>query len=221
MNNSEALDIFSNNFKLLRESRGMTTTEIASRLGVSQSTISTWENGIKLPRADALDKITKFFNVSLAMLMSKTNIKKSDLDVKIPLYGDIAAGALSTLAGVTKDDVEHIQVPVQFLNGHSAERDIFALHVNGESMNKIIPNRAYVVCLPIDKSDLAEGQIVIFSHDGEYSMKRFLNDEDDEVLIFRPESYDAKFRDIVVHYDTMQDLKIYAKVIGYYVNLEK
>lgn len=221
MNNSEALEIFSNNFKHLRESRGMTTTEIASRLGVSQSTISTWENGVKLPRADALDKITKFFNVSLSVLMSETDIKKSDLDVKIPLYGEIAAGALSTLEAVSDNDVDTISIPVQFLNGHGAKAGIFALHVNGESMNKIIPNRSFVICMPIDKADLADGQIVIFSHDGEYSMKRFLNDDDDEVLIFRPESHDTKFRDIVIHYDTMQDLKIYAKVIGYYVNLEK
>lgn len=220
MNNNEALSIFSNNFRLLRESRGLTTTEIASMLGVSQSTISTWENGVKLPRADALDKITKFFNVSLSILMSTTEIKKSDLDVKIPLYGEIAAGALSTLEATTDENINMLNIPVQFLNGHSAERGIFALHVNGESMNKIIPNRSYVICLPIDKSDLADGQIVIFSHDGDYSMKRFLNDEEDEVLIFRPESYDVKFRDIVIDYNTIRDLKVYAKVIGYYVNLE-
>lgn len=221
MNNSEALSIFSNNFRLLRESRGLTTTEIASRLSVSQSTISTWENGVKLPRADALDKITKFFNVSLSTLMSDKEIKKSDLDVKIPLFGEIAAGALSTVDPVAENDTDFINIPVQFLNGHSAEKGIFALHVNGESMNKIIPNQSFVICLPIEKTDLADGQIVIFSHDGEYSMKRFLNDEDDEVLIFRPESHDAKFRDIVIDYDTIRDLKVYAKVIGYYVNLER
>ncbi|MDF2910623.1 MAG: transcriptional regulator, family [Sporolactobacillus laevolacticus] len=215
------------NLNKIISKRKITQADLSTLSGISKTTLSGYFTGTSTPTpgnsqliADALKINKEDFDPRFSSYLIKSIGSYSDNKiVELPLYGDIAAGALSTLAPVTKNDVEHIQVPIQFLNGHSAEMGIFALHVNGESMNKIIPNQSYVICLPVEKEDLTDGQIIIFSHDGEYSMKRFLNDEEDEVLIFRPESNDPKFRDIVIDYHTTRDLKIYAKVIGYYVNL--
>ena len=105
------------------------------------------------------------------------------------------------------------------LGKYSNRKDLFALKVNGESMNKVIPNGSYVVCKPIQNDELKEDDVVIFSHDNEYSMKRFRRDEENRLLIFSPESTDRKYHDIVIPYDTMNDLKIYAKVVWYAVIL--
>ncbi|BBN99197.1 LexA family protein [Sporolactobacillus terrae] len=208
-----------------RELKGYSAAELARRVGISRAAQSRYEKGERSFPVNDIDKYAIALDTTVEELLGLTKEinKKEKLDEKetniiIPLYGDIAAGALSTLNGVIEKDVTYISIPVQFFNGHSRV-GAFALHVNGESMNKIIPNRSYVICLPLEKANLSDGQIVIFSHDGEYSMKRFINNAEDEVLIFRPESNDPKFRDIVIDYHTTRDLKIYAKVIGYYVNL--
>lgn len=146
--------------------------------------------------------------------------KPHSIKLELPLYGSIAAGALSTVEPVTKDNVEYITLPKNMLGKYANRRDLFALKVNGESMNKIIPNGSYVVCKPIEIEELKEDDIVIFSHDSEYSMKRFRRDEENQLLIFSPESTDRKYHDIVIPYDTMNDLKIYAKVVWYAVILD-
>ncbi|MGG3737574.1 XRE family transcriptional regulator [Aeribacillus pallidus] len=140
--------------------------------------------------------------------------------VTLPLYGDIAAGALATIEAVTKENIDTITISRKFLGKYSMNKKLFAMKVNGESMNKVIPNRSYVICKPIEIEEVKEDDIVIFSYDGDYSMKRFRRDDDDRVLIFSPESTDKKFRDLVIPYDTLNDLKIYAKVIWYSVVLD-
>lgn len=139
--------------------------------------------------------------------------------MELPIYGNIAAGALSTVDPVTKENVEYIKLPKIMLGKYSNRKDLFALKVNGESMNKVIPNGSYVICKPIQNDELKEDDVVIFSHDNEYSMKRFRRDEENRLLIFSPESTDRKYHDIVIPYDTMNDLKIYAKVVWYAVVL--
>lgn len=140
-------------------------------------------------------------------------------EMELPIYGNIAAGALSTVDPATKENVEYIKLPKIMLGKYSNRKDLFALKVNGESMNKVIPNGSYVVCKPIQNDELKEDDVVVFSHDNEYSMKRFRRDEENRLLIFSPESTDRKYHDIVIPYDTMNDLKIYAKVVWYAVIL--
>ena len=52
-------------------------------------------------------------------------------------------------------------------------------------------------------------------------MKRFRRDLEDEVIIFSPESTDRKFRDLVVPFDTQNDLIIHGKVVVYSVTLDQ
>lgn len=138
--------------------------------------------------------------------------------VQIPFYGDIAAGALATMNAVTEEEVKFIPIPELFI-GRQGSEDLIAFHVNGESMNRIIPHGSTVVAKKVNAQNLKNDEIVIFSHDGQYSMKRFRRDEQDQVLIFSPESWDKKFRDTVIPYTTENDLKIYAKVIWYGVSI--
>lgn len=49
----------------IRRQRGITQTELARRLKVSQANISQWENGEAMPRADKLPEIAKVLNCSI------------------------------------------------------------------------------------------------------------------------------------------------------------
>lgn len=50
--------------KALRVNKGLTQEEAAMDLGVSQKTLSNWENGVTYPDAKAIDRICKFYGVS-------------------------------------------------------------------------------------------------------------------------------------------------------------
>lgn len=214
--------------KNIIEEKGYSVMRLSRESGVPYTTIrSMIERNLTNASIDNVIKICRVLGIDVESLIDQRNgvvtEKKTSYITKptisLPLYGDIAAGALSTVEPVTKDNVEYITLPKNMLGKYANRRDLFTLKVNGESMNKVIPNGAYVVCKPIEIEELKEDDIVIFSHDNEYSMKRFRRDEENHLLIFSPESTDRKYHDIVIPYDTMNDLKIYAKVIWYAVTL--
>ena len=54
-------EIFSNNLQRLRHLKNISMTELAEAIGVSQSTISDWENGKKMPRSGSIQKIADYY----------------------------------------------------------------------------------------------------------------------------------------------------------------
>lgn len=60
--------IFSNKVKWLREQNNMSTRLMAEELGVSQSMVSKYENGIHEPTLSVLRKYAEIFNVTLDYL---------------------------------------------------------------------------------------------------------------------------------------------------------
>lgn len=215
--------------KRLRKENRMTQAQLAKKLGVAPTTVSSWERNDNNPLMDNITLMAEIFDVPVSYFFDKKDgiiVNEPAIEysvspvLKTPLYGSIAAGALSLVDPVTAGNVRYIQLPVEALGKYSHAKGLFALKVNGESMNKIIPNNSYVACKPIEIEDLKDDDIVIFSVDNEFSMKRFRRDDENRILIFSPESTDRKFHDIVVPFDTQNDLKIYAKVIWYAVTLD-
>lgn len=64
----------------LRNSRGISQTQLASKLGVTKQSISNWENDNILPSIEMLVKIANFFEVSTDYLLGLDN--KRTLDVE-------------------------------------------------------------------------------------------------------------------------------------------
>ncbi|OAT74526.1 helix-turn-helix domain-containing protein [Parageobacillus thermoglucosidasius] len=212
--------------KKIIEEKGYNIMSLSRESGVPYTTIrSMIERDLTNASIDNVIKICRVLGISVEALSKAGMVpEKVDSNIKpaisLPLYGSIAAGALSTVEPVIKNNVEYIPIPRNMLGKYASCKNLFALKVNGESMNKVIPNGSYVVCKPIEIEELKEDDIVIFSHDNEYSMKRFRRDEENRLLIFSPESTDRKYHDIVIPYDTTNDLKVYAKVIWYAVTLD-
>lgn len=59
--------------KALREDRDITQKEIADVLGVKQSAISKYEQGIREYKIEDLIKLCKFYNVSADYILGLTN----------------------------------------------------------------------------------------------------------------------------------------------------
>lgn len=139
--------------------------------------------------------------------------------VNMNFYGPVSAGKLENLDCTTTDSVIQMSLPESMLGKHGDRKDLFMMKVNGESMNKVMPNGSFIVCVPIELSELKNNDIVIFSYDNDYAIKRVIKSNNSNKVIFRPESYDNSFYDIFFDSDEINDLKIYAKVIFYAVGL--
>lgn len=68
--------------KELRKRRGLTTTELAKRINVSQSTISLYENGKREPDFKTITKIANALNVQPVIFFGDFNEDEEVLDLE-------------------------------------------------------------------------------------------------------------------------------------------
>ena len=62
------LKIFSERLKDLRQEKGFTAQQLAKKIGVSEPTISRWENCMRIPNFLQIIALAEFFDVSLDYL---------------------------------------------------------------------------------------------------------------------------------------------------------
>jgi methanogenic corrinoid protein MtbC1 len=70
----------SNNIKELRKLNKYTQKQLASILGVAQTTIANYEKGIRVPDAEMLHKIADIFNVSIDYLIGRKKVVNFNID---------------------------------------------------------------------------------------------------------------------------------------------
>ena len=81
----------------LRTNQKMTQSEFAQRLGVTKSSISSYENGSRLPSYDILIKMARIFKVSTDMLLGQADENSVALDV----------------AGLTEEQIAFLKAAVE------------------------------------------------------------------------------------------------------------
>ena len=62
-------ELFGERLKKLRIKKGITTVRLGQEIGVSDATVSRWENGLIRPTADSIVKLVKFFKIPAGYLM--------------------------------------------------------------------------------------------------------------------------------------------------------
>ena len=70
------MNLFCDMFRYLRQRDKLTQDELATKLGISKSTISMYENGRREPDFETLELIADFFNVDMNFLLSSKNNNK-------------------------------------------------------------------------------------------------------------------------------------------------
>lgn len=129
-----------------------------------------------------------------------------------------SAGALSEIESI--QNLPQISVPDAMLGRYAGNKSIMLMTVNGESMNKIIEHESIIaVKTDVELTDLHDGDIVVISNEGEYTVKRYFNDTMNERFIFRPDSSCPSFTDIIFSYDNADNLKLIGRVVMYNVFL--
>ena len=176
-----------NNLRNARKAKGLTQTEVAQQIGISQNNYSYWENGkVKIDNA-TLVKLSDIFGVSVDYLLGRETADE-DKRIKdiggfavpdkyiIPVVGQVVAG-------------RPIESP-EFIEGyiyieHNNVDEYFALRVSGDSMINagIVPGSLLVVH---KQNDAVNGDIIVASVDGESTVKRY--HESNGAIFLMPEN---------------------------------
>lgn len=214
---AKALKIFSENLNRLIQTRKVSQAEIHEQTKIPKSTITGYVKARNLPNGGNLQKLADFFDV-----------KKSDLDIRFeedknlevkyktsvyPFYPhSISAGNPFHADGVTQ--LENIELPDFVMGKYARAKDLLIMRINGESMNRLIPHGSLIAIKNVGISQLNDGDIVVYSHQNEYSVKQFYRRGND--VIFKPMSEDPTFTDYIVKEDD-PELLIHGKVAIYIV----
>lgn len=208
--------------KGLRESRGLTQQQLANIIGAkTYTTITKWESGENFPKGKDIIRLSGFFKVSSDYILGLEDDEDS-----APAYTDynyypvsIAAGLPVGIDSVTEYEVGTMSIPDSIMGKYAGHSNIFATRINGESMNRIIPNGSLIAVKGAELESLRDGDLVVYSHEHEYSVKRFFNDPSNGRIIFRPDSSDNRFTDYTITYEDCSTLRIHGKVVLYVVEL--
>ncbi len=150
--------------------------------------------------------------IILGKIITKDQQEQSTIEISeasqyymCPVYGQISAGipnwAEECIEGTLPIDPE--------LMGIVKPKEHFFLKVNGESMNKIVKNRAFAL---IHKQDIVEnGEIAVVLVNGyDATLKKFTKQGD--LVILEPQSTDESFETQV--YDKTTSIKVLGKYVG-------
>lgn len=125
--------MFADKLKELRKAKGMTQTELASEIGISNASLSSYEVGARKPKdTKQWRKIADYFGVTVDYLMNEQDDGRNGSSnsglIEIPIVGNVAAGG-GCLADNTFIGSEYI--PKSWVN---PDEDYVLLKVKGESM---------------------------------------------------------------------------------------
>ena len=227
--------------KHLRKKNKLTQIELAKKLETTNITVSKIENNT-IPSDKMLKKYSILFNVDLSKLMTlktKENIEKirndikeendannnkfhqelisfenfiKDYDiVKIPYFESVSAGIEHSLV----EDYPIEMMTMVLKKGTYSNLDaLVAVKVNGESMNRIIPNHSIAV---IDKKAMIKNNDIIgYQLGSDYGLKRF-EDAGDSILL-KPESFSDDFKDRIIPKEAVDDLEF--MIIGKVIHIQ-
>lgn len=211
----EISKIVGSRIRLYRKKRGLTQKDLGEKLGVKHNTISSYENGTNEPEHNTLFEIASVLEVSINDFFPYSEVIKVPVSRYRHFDSPISAGLPDHVDAVT--DADTIELPDSVMGKHAGQREIFITRVNGESMNKIIPDCSLIAVKPMDLHQIKQGDIVVYSDNGDYSVKRFYKNEDQ--LIFRPDSNDDSFFDYITSTNN-SNLVIHGKVVVYIVELD-
>lgn len=126
------------NIKTARKSKGYSQIELGEKIGVSDKTISSWENNRNEPSIVDIQKLADALGTRKSVLIDGLDIvsEPEPYHTSVKVYGKIAAGEPIEMV----EDVDEINCPWA-----TKPEKLFALQVKGDSMNKVILDGHYAI----------------------------------------------------------------------------
>lgn len=193
-----------------RIAKGWSQQELADRLETTQQTIQRYESGARDIKSSVLIKLSATLGVTISYLLGLENAVPSNGDtIDVPLYGAIAAGTPIEMTPV--EDTQPIPARV-----HDMHPNAFLLKVEGESMNRILPNGCFALVDPCDEVDFSGAPYAVCVNGYDATIKRVRRLNNGFELV--PDSTDPTYQKQTFNYNEPGTLTI--TVIGrvvYYV----
>lgn len=131
-----------------RIAKGWSQQELAEKLDTTQQTIQRYESGARDIKSSVLIKLSSVLDVTISYLLGMENAAlPNNSTIDVPLYGSIAAG--EPIEMMEFEDSQPIPIKV-----HEKFPDAFLLKVEGDSMNRILPNGSYALVDPDQKEPI-------------------------------------------------------------------
>jgi transcriptional regulator with XRE-family HTH domain len=208
-NQDQQLEKIANRIKDLRRGLKKNQAEFAEEIGVEQPTVSRWENGLVYPEPENLERLAALANMTRVEFewdsgneTPVTASQKQPEDSKgVLISGEIAAGVWVEQSAIDE--------PAEYLTGfvpdaRYAHLRQFALLVRGDSMNEIIRDGEYVICVDwVDLGKVPETDdvvVVLRQRFGgqmrETTLKQIVVTTDGQIELW-PRSNNPRFKDCV------------------------
>lgn len=169
----------------LRAEAGITQDALADLIGTTKATISKIERSTVPPKMEWIEKLSAALKVEQAALLfgDATQSAKNQASY-IPVIGMIAAGSWRE---AIQSSEEHIPVV-------NAKPHMFALKVEGDSINRVAISGSYVAIDPSNPT-LNDGSIyAVQNAEGEATLKRFRRNPDR----LEPDSTNPEYKPILL-----------------------
>lgn len=173
--------------KYYRKKLGLTQEELGNYVGVQKSAIAKYENGrIENLKRSTIEKLSELFGIlpsELLGISATNNVMSNTTNV----IGVIPAG---TPLEAIEDIIGEIEYPSRFAN-----KEVFALQIKGDSMNKILPDGC--IGLFEKTSTLENGEIgAIMVNGDDATIKKFYRLTDSYVL--EPVSFNHEHHPLII-----------------------
>lgn len=176
-----------------RIAKGWSQQELADRMETTQQTIQRYESGARDIKSSVLIKLSAVLDVTISYLLGLENASiPNNSTVDVPSYGSIAAG--TPIEMVEVKDSQPVPVKV-----HERFPKAFLLKVEGESMNRILPNGSYALIDPAQKEPISGKPYAVCVNGYDATIKRVVKLSNGFELT--PDSTDPTFRPIVYDYN--------------------
>lgn len=194
--------------KELRKANKMNQESLASILGVTQATLSGWENEKYEIDNKSLIKCSEIFGVSIDYILGGNSLTELDTNskgIKIPVLGNVAAG-------IPIEAIEDI-VDYEEISEEMASRgQFFGLKIKGSSMEPRIKDGDVVIVRQQPEVESGDVAIVVVNGDSATCKKVVINDNGITLIPFNP-TYEPVF------YTAEQVTALPVRIIGKVVEL--
>lgn len=176
-----------------RIAKGWSQQELADRMETTQQTIQRYESGARDIKSSVLIKLSAVLDVTISYLLGLENASlPNNSTVDVPSYGSIAAG--TPIEMVEVKDSQPVPVKV-----HERFPKAFLLKVEGESMNRILPNGSYALIDPAQKEPISGKPYAVCVNGYDATIKRVVKLSNGFELT--PDSTDPTFRPTVYDFN--------------------
>ena len=183
----------------------ITQTMLADSLGITRQTISNRIKNESQVTVTELEKIEKYFNISL---FTKNDYLYKNL-INIDYYQDVFASCGNGNIVFSEDKIK-LPIPSLLIEGFSKQKFYSMINASGNSMSPTIENGDKLIVEHWNGNQIQDNKIYVFCFNNEFFVKR-LSKNLDEIII---KSDTPEYRIRTISETTAEELTVVGKIVG-------